>query len=196
MIDYTSLRNTDIYLIDQILKDRYAKDQRILDAGCGEGRNIPWFKEMGLQLFGIDQSIDKITHCQVSYSDTIEQFQVGYLDKLPYADHSFDHVVCSAVLHFADNTDHFKTMFSELARVLKCNGSLFIRMTTDVGLPENPPTIGNGVYNLKDDTKRFLLTRELLSQMMKEHKLALLEPFKTTLVEDLRSMATVVLRKL
>ncbi len=196
MIDYTSLRNTDIYLIDQILKERYAQDQRILDAGCGEGRNIPWFKEMGLQVFGIDQNINKITHCQATNSDIVQQFQVGDLDELPYPDQSFDHVVCSAVLHFANNTEHFKTMFSELARVLKCNGSLFIRMTTDEGLPEKPPAIEDGVYYLKDDTKRFLLTRELLSQMMKEHKLALLEPFKTTLVEDLRSMATIVLMKL
>lgn len=36
----------DIYLLDQIMKGRYDKEDIILDAGCGEGRNLRWFVEM------------------------------------------------------------------------------------------------------------------------------------------------------
>ena len=32
--------NTDIYLIDQIMKNRYNQQDKILDAGCGNGRNL------------------------------------------------------------------------------------------------------------------------------------------------------------
>ena len=35
--------NTDIYLLDQIMKERYKRGESILDAGCGEGRNLHWF---------------------------------------------------------------------------------------------------------------------------------------------------------
>ncbi len=86
-------------------------------------------------------------------------------------------------------------MFSELIRVLKKKGTLFIRMTTDVGVTSTICNHKNGVYDLKDGSKRFLITRKMLSFLLKEHNLELIEPFKTTVVEDLRSMATIVLRK-
>jgi hypothetical protein len=37
------LGNIDIYLLDQILKARFEKHCKILDAGCGEGRNLIFF---------------------------------------------------------------------------------------------------------------------------------------------------------
>ncbi|WP_332912670.1 hypothetical protein [Algoriphagus boritolerans] len=37
------LGNVDIYLLDQILKGRFSKEMKILDAGCGEGRNAVYF---------------------------------------------------------------------------------------------------------------------------------------------------------
>lgn len=195
MIDYTTLINTDIYLIDQILKGRYRPNEQILDAGCGGGRNLTWFVSNGLNVFGIDQNNEKVDLCRTTFRTISENFVTGNLVQLPYADQSFDHIICSAVLHFAESTTHFQRMFAELTRVLKKNGSLFIRMTTDVGLPQKPSPIGKGVYYLKDETSRFLLTRGLLSRMQDEYQLELLEPFKTTLVEDIRSMATVVLIK-
>jgi len=38
-----AINGTDIYLLDQILKDRYETGDKILDAGCGKGRNLKWF---------------------------------------------------------------------------------------------------------------------------------------------------------
>ena len=44
------LGNIDIYLLDQILKDRFKKSFKILDAGCGEGRNLIYFVRNGFKL--------------------------------------------------------------------------------------------------------------------------------------------------
>lgn len=44
------LGNIDIYLLDQILKGRFTKEMRILDAGCGEGRNLIYFLHEGFQV--------------------------------------------------------------------------------------------------------------------------------------------------
>ena len=46
--------NTDIYLLDQIMKARYLKGDKVLDAGCGTGRNMFWFINNGITIYGID----------------------------------------------------------------------------------------------------------------------------------------------
>lgn len=189
------LGNTDIYLIDQILKSRYNANDVILDAGCGRGRNIKWFYNQGYKVYAIDKDEDSL-HELISTYPELTMAVKGELDYLPFKDEIFNHVICSAVLHFAESEAQFKQQFSELVRVLKPEGTFFIRMTTDVGVEQTITHQNNGVYYLKDDSYRFLITRELLNYVVKEHNLQLIEPFKTTVVEDLRSMATIVLQKM
>lgn len=46
--------DTDIYLLDQIMKGRYNANDKILDAGCGNGRNLHWFLLYNISVYGID----------------------------------------------------------------------------------------------------------------------------------------------
>ena len=50
------LGNADLYLLDQILKGRFAPGMRILDVGCGEGRNLVYFIRQGMDVWGIDRN--------------------------------------------------------------------------------------------------------------------------------------------
>ncbi|WP_243643580.1 class I SAM-dependent methyltransferase [Tenacibaculum sp. M341] len=185
--------NVDIYLLDQILKSRYAEGQTILDAGCGLGRNLKWFTTQNFDLYGVDLNEEALDFVVQIYPSV--KISKTKLESLHFENEKFDHVICSAVLHFAENENHFLSMFSELIRVLKPGGSLFIRMTTDIGVADTISNNKNGVYDLKDGSSRFLIKRELLSNLMVKYNLQLIEPFKTTVVEDLRSMATIVLQK-
>lgn len=186
------LGNTDIYLIDQILKGRYQNNDKILDAGCGSGRNSLWFYENDFQLSACDLSQEALDTYIANYPEMKDFTSLASLDNLPYQDSSFNHIICSAVLHFAKDTATFKQYFSELSRVLAPGGSLFFRMTTDVGVEHTAQLVQDGVYYLKDDTHRFLITRSLLNEVLAENHLILEGPFKTTIVEDLRSMCTVL----
>ena len=58
----------DIYLLDQILKERYQKDAHIFDAGCGVGRNLKWFYNEGYTVFGADNNAQRIATVQELYS--------------------------------------------------------------------------------------------------------------------------------
>ncbi len=49
-----SFGNIDIYLFDQLLKGRFDNSKRILDVGCGGGRNIVYFLKNDFDVFGID----------------------------------------------------------------------------------------------------------------------------------------------
>lgn len=190
------LGNTDIYLPDQILKNRYTPPQAILDAGAGAGRNLHWFVQQGFEVYGTDRDPAAVAALQQNYPEVAaDRFRVAPVEVLPYADAFFHHIICNAVLHFAENEAHFGQMFGELARVLRPGGSLFIRVATDVGLAEKMIPLGNGRYTMPDGTDRFLLTRPALDSLLRHHELHLLEPFKTVLVDDLRSMAVLVLGK-
>ncbi|WP_046756197.1 class I SAM-dependent methyltransferase [Kordia jejudonensis] len=189
------LGNTDIYLIDQILKGRYQTNEVILDAGCGSGRNLHYFHESGFTIYAVDSNEEHILNLQNRYPEFSSNFTVESLEKLSFSDNTFDHILCNAVLHFAQSETHFKNMFSELVRVLKKGGSLFIRMTSDIGIEGKSTHLQNGVYFLPDESERFLLTRKLVNEMLSTHQLSLLENIKSTNVHDVRSMTTLVLMK-
>ena len=193
---FSQIGQTDIYLLDQIIKGRYNTTDKILDAGCGEGRNMHWFLQNGFEIYGTDINETAIAQLRSTNPNLpVERLQVAAVEKLPYTDNYFNHIISSAVLHFANSTQHFKTMLTEMARVLKTNGSLFIRMTSDIGIENNVKLISDGVYIIPDGSKRFLLTKTLLAECMQENNLSFLEPLKTVNVDDLRCMSTLVLQK-
>lgn len=185
----------DIYIIDQILKNRYHPGEKVLDAGCGSGRNLKWFYNAGFEIYGIDLINDDITYCKSNYANQEQHFEIASLAEIPFEDDYFNHVICNAVLHFSENVAQFKRMFSELKRVLKPGGSLFIRMASEFGIEPKIEVIGKGWYNLPDGSMRFLLTAELLQELKKDDVIHLVEDVKTTIVENKRSMTTLVFEK-
>ena len=187
--------STDIYLVDQIMKGRYKTNDSILDAGCGYGRNLHWFLRNDLVIYGVDQDAAAIYDLQRRCPAVAERFRACAVEKIPFDDYRFDHIISSAVLHFARDTAHFRLMIAEMVRVLKPPGSLFIRMTSDIGIEDKVRLVGDGVYDIPDGSRRFLLTRELLADVMQKNGLGFLEPLKTVNVNDIRCMSTVVLSR-
>ncbi|HEA30811.1 MAG TPA: class I SAM-dependent methyltransferase [Leeuwenhoekiella sp.] len=190
---FDALGNVDIYVIDQILKGRYQNGQSILDAGCGKGRNLKWFYKNDFEIFGIDADSEFLSNAKQNFPEAASNFTVGTLDNLPYGENSFNHILCCAVLHFAESETHFTVMFSELIRVLKPDGMLLIRMASNIGLDGNAPEIR---YKENGQKGTYYLTRERINQLIPEFNLTLLEPLKTTNVQDERAMTTLVLQKM
>jgi tellurite methyltransferase len=185
--------DTDIYLIDQILKNRFLPGDKILDAGCGEGRNLHWFIENNFEVYGVDANTDTITELKQRLPASLtENFQIALVEAIPFKDASFNHVISSAVLHFATSEAHFLQMVKEMARVLQPGGTLFIRMTSNVGIENRVQHIDKGIYLIPDGSTRFLLTPALLETILQHNNLALVEPFKTVNVSNERCMSTVV----
>lgn len=193
--------NLDIYLLDQILKGRFHQSMKVLDAGCGEGRNLMYFLNSGFDVYGIDQNpqaIGILKFLAASKRPELDEqhFVVGDIAVLPFEPSSFDLIIASAVLHFARNHHHFKKMFQELTRCLRPAGILFIRMTSNIGLSSPPEDLGEGRFALLDGTERYLLQKPLLDELMQQHKLEFIEPLKTVNVSDKRSMSTIILRSI
>ncbi|RBQ11789.1 class I SAM-dependent methyltransferase [Pedobacter miscanthi] len=192
--------NIDIYLFDQLLKGTYKGCVRVLDAGCGSGRNIQFFLKQGLEVFGVDQDPQAIAALQQLYSGSEQDFQANHfvvaeVEELPFDDNSFDLVISSAVLHFAKNLEHFEQMLSSMWRVLKKDGYFFCRLASDIGIESSLHFVGNGRYILPDGSERFLVNQEMLLRLTRKLGGTLHEPIKTTIVQNMRSMTTWCLRK-
>lgn len=192
--------NIDIYLFDQLLKGRIQKEMILLDAGCGTGRNIKYLMEAGVDVFGVDVSESAIQQVRelaalVAPHLPPTNFSCSDLASLPHPDSSFDVVICSAVLHFANSEAHFKKMVTEQWRVLKPGGMLFCRFSTTIGLEGKLHHLQDRFYQMSHGKTWFLADESLLKDLELQFKAERLEPLKTVLVEQERTMTTWVLRK-
>lgn len=190
----------DIYLFDQLLKGRITKDMRILDAGCGRGRNLVYLLRNGYEVFAIDQSEEAVRTVQqlagkIAPSWPYEQARVEAVESMSFADSSFDFIISSAVLHFADNEEHFLQMVKELWRVLKPGGMLFARLASSIGIETVIQPLGNERYLLPDGSKRFLVNEERLQATTAMLNGIFFEPIKTVHVSGQRCMTNWCIRK-
>ncbi|MCC5921110.1 MAG: class I SAM-dependent methyltransferase [Cyclobacteriaceae bacterium] len=184
------LGNIDIYMLDQLLKGRFDPSKKILDAGCGEGRNAAYFIQNNYPYFAFDkhpsaiQLARMIAH-QLNPTFDIHRFQQGDLAEIPFHDNCFDYLICTAVLHFAQNERQFFQWADELYRVSKNNAIWIVRMAA-CEREEDTNQISNGTFS-------FLLDQELLKKMFDRYQAHLIEPYKSVRVEDKRLMASLVI---
>jgi SAM-dependent methyltransferase len=190
----------DIYLFDQLLKGRFNPWMKLLDAGCGGGRNLIYFLREGYDVCGVDQSKEAINHLR-SLASTLaphlppDNFRVEPVEKMSFADASFDVVISSAVLHFAKDEGHWRSMLSEMWRVLKPDGIFFARLASSIGIEKEIEHLEGRRYHLPDGSDRFLVDEEMLLVATESLGGELFEPLKTVVVQNMRSMSTWCVRK-
>lgn len=192
--------NIDIYLFDQLLKGTYNNCHKILDAGCGGGRNLVYFLRSGHDVYGIDPNPNAVEAVKglaksIAPNYPAQNFKAAQAEKLPFEDNAFDLVISSAVLHFANDKSHFDSMLHSMWRVLKPDGYFFARLASDVGIETLVQNLGNGRYLLPDGSERYLVNQQMLLNYTQELNASLHEPIKTTNVQNLRCMTTWCLRK-
>jgi SAM-dependent methyltransferase len=179
----------DIYLFDQLLRGRIQRNDRILDAGCGNGRNLVYLLREGYEVFGVDCENRSIANLPPDH------FRAEPLEAMSFPNLFFDVVIASAVLHFARSDDHFLAMLQGVWRVLKPGGMLFCRLASSIGIETKIQPVGEGRYLLPDGSERYLVDEMKLMNLTEQLGGKLLDPLKTTVVQNQRSMTTWVVRK-
>jgi len=179
----------DIYLFDQLQRGRIAPGMRILDAGCGYGRNLVYFLHEGYEVFGVDQDPKAIASLPAG------NFRVGSIEEMSFPDAFADVVIGSAVLHFARDDDQFRAMLRAMWRVLKPGGLFFCRLASSIGIESQVVRVAGRRHLLPDGSERYLVDEALLSALTQELGGRLLDPLKTTVVQSQRSMTRWVVRK-
>lgn len=191
----------DIYLFDQLLKGRFVPGMRVLDAGCGSGRNLVYLLRSGYEVFGVDESQSAVAQTRrlaaaLAPHLPAGNFHVEAVERMSFADTGFDVVLSSAVLHFARDEAHWSSMVKEMWRVLKPGGIFFARLASTIGMEDHVELIEGRRYHLPDGSERFLADEAMLLHVSAELGGELIEPIKTTVVQNMRAMTTWCLRKL
>jgi len=190
----------DIYLFDQLLRGRIAEGMRVLDAGCGRGRNLVYLLRRGFDVSAVDAYADSIALTRalaatLAPSLTGDRFRVEPVERMTFRDGEFDVVISSAVLHFARDDDQWWAMLREMWRVLVPGGLFFARLATTIGHELRVTPLGGRRFIMPDGDERFLVDEEFVMHATSELGGTLVDPLKTSVVQDRRSMMTWVVRK-
>ena len=188
----------DIYVFDQILRGNIVAGMRVLDAGCGYGRNLVYLLREGCEVFAVDQDAAGVEHVRrlaASLETGLPEknFQVAPIEQMPFPSEFADVVICNSVLHFARDAQHFLAMLKELWRVLRPGGMLFCRLGSRIGMEFE--SVRPNIYVTGDGSEWFLVDEKMLLRLTDELSGVLVDPLKTTIVQDYRCMTTWVLRK-
>jgi SAM-dependent methyltransferase len=192
--------NIDIYLFDQLLRGRIRPGMRVVDMGCGGGRNLVYLLRSGFELFGADadpNAIDAIRRLAAALAPALpaDNFRAEPIEQTTFPDGFADVAISSAVLHFARDDAQFDRMLRGTWRVLDRGGMLFCRLASSIGIEDRVDLSAGRRCWLPDGSERYLVDEPLLMSLTARLGGELLDPLKTTVVQQQRAMTTWVLRK-
>jgi tellurite methyltransferase len=190
----------DIYLFDQLLRGRIAPGMRVIDAGCGGGRNLVFLLRQGYDVAACDRDHHAVEAARALAARLAPHipggnFRVEPIESMSFPDACADVVLASAVLHFASDDAQFEAMVNGLWRVLKPGGMLFARLASTVGMEHRVVRLHGRQHRLPDGSERYLVDEECLLDLTTRLGGELLDPIKTTVVQDQRAMTTWVIRR-
>lgn len=183
--------DADLFLIDAILKGDIPSSGRVLDVGCGSGRNAIYFINQGYEYHGLDVSASQVSVCKALYEGHPKvRFGTGELQNL-HLEEKFDFILCSRVLHFAEGEEVFFKMLQNLKAHLKPEGILYLTMDavidTEMGEEISPP-----LTLFPDGAERFALNEKrygAIKELFKE-----LQPLRTVVHHGQRAESVMLLR--
>ena len=190
----------DIYLFDQILRGRIPPGSKVLDAGCGSGRNIHYLLNAGYDVSAADADPDAISAvmrlaADLNASLPPTNFRREPVEAMSFPDASMDVILSIAVLHFALSDEQFEAMMESIWRVLKPGGLFVGRLASNIGMEFRMVQRRGRRHLLPDGTERYLVDEAFLDGWAKRLGAVQADPLKTTIVQNQRCMTTWVLRK-
>src|SRR6266404_1834985 len=146
---------------------------RVLDAGCGGGRNLIYLLREGYEVFGVDadpQAIESIRGLAAMLAPNLsaDSFRTGAIEAMPFPSAFADVVLSSAVLHLARDDAQFQGMLEGSWKTLKHGGLFFCRLASSIGIEQQVKRLSGRRFLLPDGSERYLVDEALLMKLTGE----------------------------
>jgi ubiquinone/menaquinone biosynthesis C-methylase UbiE len=80
---------------------RFKRDERVLEIGCGSGRNLEYLEDIGLKAVGVEPVEELVKRAILKSTLSPEQVIKAPYEKIPVDDASFENVIFMNTFAFA-----------------------------------------------------------------------------------------------
>ncbi|MFB6175258.1 MAG: class I SAM-dependent methyltransferase [Candidatus Nanohalobium sp.] len=136
---------------------------KVLDAGCGHGRDTEYLTERGLDVVCVDLAEGMIEHAK---NNKKGNYKIMDVRDLEFEDKEFAGVWCNTVMHFFP-PEEMPEILDELKRALKDGGVLYVSFK-----------IGEGTFireRYGSKVKQYLISEKKAKKMLKDRGLEIKE---------------------
>lgn len=117
---YENTRDVDVASVQQLFADRLPKGAKILDFGCGSGRDTIWFLSQGFDVDAIDGSEELCRLASAAAGIPVKQMYFQDLDAVDAYDGIW---ACASILHVSKA--ELPQILQKMTRALKANGLIY-----------------------------------------------------------------------
>lgn len=148
---------------------------KVLDLGCGGGRNTSLLLEKGFDVNACDLHSEMVNATRKKAAAFLSGAEVesriirANMQELPYGDNTFDVVLANGVFHNVSSVQELQLAIAETSRVLKSKGNLCLNMfSADFVDPTLEEINSAGLYKTPNNIDMLLITSEDILKMLAE----------------------------
>ena len=149
-----------------------AGSERVLDIGCGAGRNIVPLARLGWEAIGVDLSLPMIaaaaTRLQDEHLESQLRLVFASMHELPFAARSFDFIIAHGIWNLARSGSEFRMALAEAARVARPRSALFLFTFSRNTLPPDAQPVPNESFvftQFSGQPQCFLTSAQLVTEL-------------------------------
>ena len=163
------------FLTDFFSKIDNPSNKKVLDIGCGGGRNTESLYNLGFDVFACDlhDEMVKFTKQRISRlnKEKTERIISASMLSLPYADKIFDYIISNGVFHNINCLEEFNKAIEETTRVLKNNGKLVLNMFSAKIIDPNLKLSKDFIYITPQKLPMVLLPKQTIEKLLLKNNL-------------------------
>lgn len=149
--------------------------QKVLDLGCGAGRNTQMLFELGYEVYGCDlyrgmikATISRLENAGIKKEEASKRVIMASMLNLPYPAQQFDALVSNGVYHNAHSVVDLNQTLKESARILKQNGYLCYNLFSSRLIAPELQALGECVYLTKEGLLMVLVSSHQFLDLAKK----------------------------
>jgi len=141
--------------------------EKVLDAGCGWGRDVDYFQRNGFEAKGIDLAEEALAFARQNMQG---EFIRSDIKDTGFEDESFQGIWCNSVIHFYPE-EEMKEIISEISRITSPGGVFYLSFKLTEDSPES------FIRREEDGSRirRYLVTRSFAEEALKRNGFRVLE---------------------